>query len=87
MRSLKRALDRRLYLLLYGSAYGAHSKGPVWHFPEKVYENEDTLRLVRIKNFMYNNMNFLVNFIIDDDLDVFFMKFAAIGINFKSLYY
>ncbi|KAL5981355.1 hypothetical protein ACLOJK_015410 [Asimina triloba] len=42
--SLKRALDRRLYLLLYGSTYGATEKKPVWHFPEKVYENEETLR-------------------------------------------
>ncbi|XP_020584302.1 39S ribosomal protein L46, mitochondrial isoform X2 [Phalaenopsis equestris] len=44
-KSLKRALDRRLYLLLYGSTFGAPSKKPVWHFPEKVYENEDTMRL------------------------------------------
>ncbi|XXG80004.1 hypothetical protein AAC387_Pa09g0963 [Persea americana] len=44
-RSLQRALDRRLYLLLYGtSAYGAPSNKPVWHFPEKVYESEETLR-------------------------------------------
>ncbi|KAK4424679.1 54S ribosomal protein L17, mitochondrial [Sesamum alatum] len=41
-RSLQRALDRRLYLLLYGTAYG--SEEPVWHFPEKVYESEQTLR-------------------------------------------
>lgn len=46
VRSLKRALDRRLYLLLYGSIYGAPEKEPVWHFPEKVYENEETLRKV-----------------------------------------
>ncbi|XP_038985663.1 39S ribosomal protein L46, mitochondrial-like isoform X2 [Phoenix dactylifera] len=44
-RSLQRALDRRLYLLLNGSTYGAPDKKPVWHFPEKVYENEETLRL------------------------------------------
>ncbi|THU58063.1 hypothetical protein C4D60_Mb03t10240 [Musa balbisiana] len=44
-RSLQRALDRRLYLLLYGSTYGTPDKEPVWHFPEKVYENEETLRL------------------------------------------
>ncbi|KAG6522008.1 hypothetical protein ZIOFF_019142 [Zingiber officinale] len=44
-RSLQRALDRRLYLLLYGSPYGAPDETPVWHFPEKVYENEETLRL------------------------------------------
>ncbi|KAL3829693.1 hypothetical protein ACJIZ3_018495 [Penstemon smallii] len=42
-RSLQRALDRRLYLLLYGSAYGSNGK-PVWHFPEKVYESEQSLR-------------------------------------------
>nr|DAD23811.1 TPA_asm: hypothetical protein HUJ06_025274 [Nelumbo nucifera] len=43
-RSLQRALDRRLYLLLYGSSYGSPAGKPVWHFPEKVYENEETLR-------------------------------------------
>ncbi|KAG5005668.1 hypothetical protein JHK85_024210 [Glycine max] len=42
--SLQRALDRRLYLLLYGIAYGAPSGKPVWHFPEKVYESEDNMR-------------------------------------------
>ncbi|XP_073045071.1 uncharacterized protein [Primulina eburnea] len=42
-RSLQRALDRRLYLLLYGTAYGS-TGNPVWHFPEKVYESEQTLR-------------------------------------------
>ncbi|KAL5096381.1 hypothetical protein RYX36_000708, partial [Vicia faba] len=35
LRSLQRALDRRLYLLLYGNAYGAPSGKSVWHFPEK----------------------------------------------------
>ncbi|KAM3690945.1 hypothetical protein ACB098_09G161700 [Castanea mollissima] len=43
-KSLQRALDRRLYLLLYGKACGAPSDKPVWHFPEKVYETEETLR-------------------------------------------
>lgn len=44
-RSLQRALDRRLYLLLYGTGtYGAPANKPVWHFPEKVYESEETLR-------------------------------------------
>ncbi|XP_011016234.1 PREDICTED: 39S ribosomal protein L46, mitochondrial-like [Populus euphratica] len=43
-RSLQRALDRKLYLLLYGKAYGSPSDKPVWHFPEKVYESEETLR-------------------------------------------
>ncbi|CAK8560769.1 unnamed protein product [Lathyrus sativus] len=44
LRSLQRALDKRLYLLLYGNAYGAPSGKPVWHFPEKVYESEETMR-------------------------------------------
>ncbi|XP_073011354.1 uncharacterized protein [Typha latifolia] len=44
-KSLQRALDKRLYLLLYGSTFGAPDNKPVWHFPEKVYENEETLRL------------------------------------------
>ncbi|GMY19095.1 39S ribosomal protein L46, mitochondrial [Fagus crenata] len=43
-KSLQRALDRRLYLILYGKAYGAPSGKPVWHFPEKVYQTEETLR-------------------------------------------
>ncbi|KAK1272511.1 hypothetical protein QJS04_geneDACA007852 [Acorus gramineus] len=43
-KSLQRALDSRLYLLLYGSTYGAPDGKPVWHFPEKAYENEETLR-------------------------------------------
>ncbi|XWS35838.1 hypothetical protein CRYUN_Cryun20dG0030300 [Craigia yunnanensis] len=43
-RSLQRALDRRLYLLLYGNTHGAPSGKPVWHFPEKVYDSEETLR-------------------------------------------
>ncbi|XP_057953019.1 uncharacterized protein LOC131147258 [Malania oleifera] len=44
LRSLQRALDRRLYLLLFGNTYGATDGKPVWHFPEKVYEAEETLR-------------------------------------------
>ncbi|BAT87500.1 hypothetical protein VIGAN_05087600 [Vigna angularis var. angularis] len=44
LRSLQRALDRRLYLLVYGNAHGAPSGKPVWHFPEKVYDSEDTMR-------------------------------------------
>ncbi|PIA35630.1 hypothetical protein AQUCO_03500173v1 [Aquilegia coerulea] len=43
-KSLQRALDRRLYLLLYGATYGSPKGKPVWHFPEKVYETEETLR-------------------------------------------
>ncbi|BAT76001.1 uncharacterized protein HKW66_Vig0030460 [Vigna angularis] len=42
--SLQRALDRRLYLLVDGNAHGAPSGKPVWHFHEKVYEYEDTMR-------------------------------------------
>ncbi|XP_030523634.1 39S ribosomal protein L46, mitochondrial [Rhodamnia argentea] len=43
-KSLQRGLDRRLYLLLYGNAYGSPAANPAWHFPEKVYESEETLR-------------------------------------------
>ncbi|KAL7121457.1 hypothetical protein ACP275_02G183000 [Erythranthe tilingii] len=43
-RSLQRALDKRLYLLIYGTAHGSSDEKPVWHFPEKVYESEPTLR-------------------------------------------
>ncbi|XP_011659322.1 39S ribosomal protein L46, mitochondrial isoform X2 [Cucumis sativus] len=43
-KSLKRALDRRLYLLLYGPSIGAPDEKPIWHFPEKAYETEETLR-------------------------------------------
>ena len=45
-RSLQRALDRRLYLLIYGPTYGAAEDEAVWHFPEKIYESEGTLRKV-----------------------------------------
>ncbi|KAH0678406.1 hypothetical protein KY284_019491 [Solanum tuberosum] len=49
-RSLHRALDRRLYLLVHGSVIKgekrkkALSGKPVWHFPEKNYESEENLR-------------------------------------------
>ncbi|KAM6584743.1 hypothetical protein CsatB_011745 [Cannabis sativa] len=43
-KSLQRALDRRLYLLLYGTANGDSTGKAVWHFPEKVYESEETMR-------------------------------------------
>ncbi|TYI86992.1 hypothetical protein E1A91_D04G106300v1 [Gossypium mustelinum] len=43
-KSLQRALDRRLYLLPYGNSNAAPSGKPVWHFPEKVYDSEETLR-------------------------------------------
>ncbi|XP_057835736.2 uncharacterized protein LOC131046091 isoform X1 [Cryptomeria japonica] len=43
-RSLHRALDRRLYLIIHGTPYGASGDNPVWHFPEKLYAKEETLR-------------------------------------------
>ncbi|KAL4563787.1 hypothetical protein LXL04_027833 [Taraxacum kok-saghyz] len=43
-KSLQRALDRRLYLLLFGDSYGTPKGQDVWHFPEKVYRSEETLR-------------------------------------------
>lgn len=43
-RSLQRALDRRLYLLVHGTSHASPGEEPVWHFPEKVYESEETLR-------------------------------------------
>lgn len=43
-KSLNRALDRRLYLLVYGNTCGVPSEELVWHFPEKVYQSEETLR-------------------------------------------
>ena len=51
-RSLQRALDRRLYLLLYSNACGAPDGKPVWHFPEKVYESEETLRKVIVAPYL-----------------------------------
>ena len=45
-RSLQRALTRRLYLLIRGIPYGGVKDSPVWHFPEKEYAKEETLRLV-----------------------------------------
>ncbi|KMZ62985.1 hypothetical protein ZOSMA_42G00260 [Zostera marina] len=44
-RSPFRALDRKLYLLLYGSPPGNPTEKPIWHFPEKTYEAEKTLLL------------------------------------------
>ncbi|KAL0739862.1 hypothetical protein Bca4012_081375 [Brassica carinata] len=43
-KSLYRALDKKLYLLVFGKPFGATSDKPVWHFPEKVYDSEPTLR-------------------------------------------
>ncbi|KAK5834620.1 hypothetical protein PVK06_010296 [Gossypium arboreum] len=45
---LQRALDRRLYLLLYGNSNTAPSGKPVWHFPEKVYDSEETLHKLMV---------------------------------------
>ncbi|CAI0459209.1 unnamed protein product [Linum tenue] len=40
-----KANDRkRLYLLLYGKLHGSSDGKLVWHFPQKVYDSEDTLR-------------------------------------------
>ena len=47
-RSLDRALTRRLYLLIRGTPYGGAKDSPVWHFPEKEYAKEDTLRKVGV---------------------------------------
>ncbi|KAK5835847.1 hypothetical protein PVK06_011560 [Gossypium arboreum] len=47
-KSLQRALDTRLYLLLYGISNAAPCGKPVWHFPEKVYDSEETLRKVMV---------------------------------------
>ncbi|KAH0887427.1 hypothetical protein HID58_063523 [Brassica napus] len=43
-KSLYRALDKKLYLLVFGKPFEATSDKPVWHFPEKVYDSEPTLR-------------------------------------------
>lgn len=43
-KSLNRALDERLYLLLYGPTFSSPNGKPVWHFPEKVYEAEENMR-------------------------------------------
>lgn len=45
---MQRALDRRLYLILYGNSHGAPSGKPVWHFPEEVYDSEETMRKVMV---------------------------------------
>lgn len=47
-RSLERALDRRLYLLIRGFPYGGSKDTPVWHFPEKEYGKEESLRKVSV---------------------------------------
>ncbi|CAI5959018.1 unnamed protein product [Closterium sp. NIES-64] len=42
--SLQRALDKRLYLLLKGPSLAGQSGSDTWHFPEKLYEGEDSMR-------------------------------------------
>ncbi|GKU96831.1 hypothetical protein SLEP1_g10023 [Rubroshorea leprosula] len=69
-KSLQRALDRRLYLLLYGNSYGAPSGKPVWHFPEKVYESEETLRKCAES---------ALNSVIGDLSDTYFVGNAPMG--------
>ncbi|CAI5488665.1 unnamed protein product [Closterium sp. Naga37s-1] len=44
VRSLQRALDKRLYLLLKGPSLAGQSGSDTWHFPEKLYEGEDSMR-------------------------------------------
>ncbi|GJP35565.1 hypothetical protein CLOM_g11542 [Closterium sp. NIES-68] len=44
VRSLQRSLDKRLYLVLKGPSLAGQSGGDTWHFPEKIYENEDSMR-------------------------------------------
>eukprot|EP00850_Spirogloea_muscicola_P001732 SM000006S19497 [mRNA] locus=s6:1078721:1080168:- [translate_table: standard] len=43
-RTLQRALDRRLYLLIKGEPTGAPAGSSEWHFPEKEYSDEGTMR-------------------------------------------
>eukprot|EP00850_Spirogloea_muscicola_P015375 SM000117S25495 [mRNA] locus=s117:155098:156570:- [translate_table: standard] len=42
--TLQRALDRRLYLLVKGAPTGAPAGSSEWHFPEKEYSDEGTMR-------------------------------------------
>lgn len=44
IRSLQRALDKRLYLIVNGQPENSEFQQPRWHFPEKIYENEETMR-------------------------------------------
>lgn len=44
-KSLQRALDRRLYLIVQGYPLGRSKEKPIWHFPERIYKNEQTMRL------------------------------------------
>ncbi|BBN03716.1 large subunit ribosomal protein L46 [Marchantia polymorpha subsp. ruderalis] len=43
-RSLKRAYEKRLYLIVRGKPFGKSQGEPVWHFPEKEYAKEPSLR-------------------------------------------
>lgn len=44
-KSLQRALDQRLYLIVQGYPLGYPKEKLVWHFPERLYKNEQTMRL------------------------------------------
>ncbi|KAI5063624.1 hypothetical protein GOP47_0022171 [Adiantum capillus-veneris] len=44
-KSLQRALDRRLFLIVQGYPLGYSKEKLIWHFPERLYKNEETLRL------------------------------------------
>eukprot|EP00250_Pteridium_aquilinum_P004942 c1511_g1_i1 orf=517-1359(-) len=44
-KSLQRALDRRLYLIVQGYPLGYSKEKLIWHFPERLFKNEQTMRL------------------------------------------
>ncbi|KAG0628943.1 hypothetical protein M758_1G064800 [Ceratodon purpureus] len=69
-RSLQRALTRRLYLLIRGIPYGGAKDTPVWHFPEKEYAKEDSLRLCAEE---------VIKPFVSDPKDVYFVGNAPCG--------
>ncbi|MCO5582042.1 hypothetical protein L7F22_035933 [Adiantum nelumboides] len=44
-KSLQRALDRRLFLIVQGYPLGYSKEKLIWHFPERLYKSEQTMRL------------------------------------------
>lgn len=44
-KSLNRALDRRLFLIVQGYPIGYPKEKLIWHFPERLHKNEETMRL------------------------------------------
>ncbi|MCO5581789.1 hypothetical protein L7F22_035678 [Adiantum nelumboides] len=44
-KSLQRALDRRLFLIVQGYPLGYPKEKLIWHFPERLYKSEQTMRL------------------------------------------